>query len=68
MPCDPTTNLCDAVTCIAEAARLHLSLGEQSTEKYVVAALEWRFRISEYAARECHSAALKLLDAMPRKR
>ena len=65
---EPTQKLSDAVELVSEAARLHLILGEHSTSNAVEGALGWRFAVSGWEARECYGAALRMLDAMPRKR
>jgi len=65
---EPTKKLRDALVCISEAARLHLALNEHSSEESVSAAIIWRYGVSSWEAKETYRHALRLLDAMPKKR
>ena len=65
---DPLESLRDTVVCITSAAKLHLSLGQHSSEPAVVAAMQWQYGLGCYEAEEVYKAALQLLDEIPAKR
>lgn len=67
MTFSPETNLSDAITCLKEAAKLHLALGEASTEESIVGAMAWRYGISRADARQCCRSMTELLSVMPRR-
>ena len=61
---DLQNKLKECIEVVSEAAKLHIKMGKHSTKEAVMAALVWRYKISEYESSTAYDAALKLLDAV----
>lgn len=50
---------------MCEAVKMHIMLGDTSRVETLATALEWRYGIGHYEAKEIVGQALALIDLMP---